>query len=199
VLHLAAAEVAIDDLLARPDARLEGDAGEEGAELVVLVLRPLFERVVVALVAVETDAEERLADVLGHLPGLFQRPVVVNRGIRQAAPLRGDELADELVVRLVRRDRLADPLAVRPDRLVAQRLGVALEQVGPLVGPEGDVIPTADQAIHQLLPLLAARGAVFQEGAGLLGRGDDASQVEVDPAEELGIRALVAGEDLLLL
>ena len=57
------------------------DLGEECGELIVLVLRPAFERVVVALIAVEAHCEEKLGRVLHDRVGFTEHLVVRSRRI----------------------------------------------------------------------------------------------------------------------
>ena len=76
--HFAAVVVGEDDFFARACARLERHAGEERAELVILILRPSLKGVIVAFIATEANAEERLADVFGDLAGFAERPEIVD-------------------------------------------------------------------------------------------------------------------------
>ncbi len=52
---------------AGPGSFLQSDLGEERRHLVVLVLRPAFEGMIVALVAVEADGQEQMRGVLHRL------------------------------------------------------------------------------------------------------------------------------------
>ena len=106
MLHFAAVVLVIDDLLGGNLERaarlgeddlladlalLEAHLSEVGAHFVVLVLRPLLERMIVALVAVEAHAQERLRDVLGHLARLAEDAEIIHRWIVVAAALRGKQ------------------------------------------------------------------------------------------------------------
>src|SRR4051812_43728412 len=83
MIHLAAVVIVVNDYFVAPLALLHRDPREERAKLVILILRPLLEGMIVALVAIEAYAQERLADVLGDFSGLAQRPVVIHfrRGV----------------------------------------------------------------------------------------------------------------------
>src|SRR5205807_6100701 len=86
------------------------DPAEEGGEAVVVVLRPALERVVVALGALEADAEEDLGGGLGAGLRVAQGAVVVGRGPGVGAAPAGDQLAGELVERLALGDALPYPV-----------------------------------------------------------------------------------------
>ena len=58
---------------------VEPDLGEERGRLVVLILRPAFERMVVALVAVEAHAQEKVGRVLHRRQRVAER-LVIGRG-----------------------------------------------------------------------------------------------------------------------
>jgi len=67
VLNFAAVVVAIDDHFAGLATGFELYLCEVGTELEILILRPFFEGVIVALVAVEANTQEGLRDVFGDL------------------------------------------------------------------------------------------------------------------------------------
>src|ERR1051325_5429872 len=108
---------------------------EISGEFVILVLRPPFEWVVVAFIAIETHAEEGLANVFSNFAGLAQNAVVIDRRIFVGVAFGEQDFADEFVVGLVFADRLADPIFILPDRFLAERFAAALQEVGPFVGP----------------------------------------------------------------
>ena len=75
----------------------------------------------------------------------------------ERAPLRGDDLADELVVGHVAAERVADPGVEVQDRLDPHAVGIGPEQVDPLVGPVVGVLGPLEQAIDQPRPLVGRR------------------------------------------
>src|SRR5439155_27210699 len=123
-LHQVAGKAA-DVLLAKRTA-FDGEAREVSAELVILSLRPFLERMIVALVAVEADTQERLTYVLGDLAWITQGPVVVHFGIQIRTSFGEQQLADEFIVRLVPRQGVFDPVVEHPNALLAQMLAVTL-------------------------------------------------------------------------
>ena len=104
MLHLAAVVLVINDLLGGDHERTAG-LGEDDlladlaffetnlrkvrAHLVILILRPLLERMVVTLVAVEAHAQEGLRDILGHLARLTEDAEIVHRRVLVAAAFCG--------------------------------------------------------------------------------------------------------------
>ena len=115
-LHQVAGETA-DGFLAERTA-LDRHAREVSAKLVVLLLRPLLKRMIMALVAVEPNAEEGLAHVLGNLARVAQRPVVIHLRVPIRTALGQQHLANKFVVRLVLRDGVLNPIAEHPDTLL---------------------------------------------------------------------------------
>ena len=83
VLVELVAAVVLDDLVLH--------AGEERGELVVVVLRPVVERMVVALGALHADAEEDLGRRLGADVRVAQGAVVVGRRLLVGAAPAGDQ------------------------------------------------------------------------------------------------------------
>ncbi len=77
VLGFAAAAVE-DDRLARIFAGLAADLGEEGDEAAVVIHRPAVERMVVALRALDADAEEGLRGVFRELQRIGLELVVID-------------------------------------------------------------------------------------------------------------------------
>ncbi len=145
-------------------AVLGADAGEERGEAVVVVLAVLLERMMVALGALQPHAEEELGRRLGQLRRIVGDAVVVGRAARVDRALGRDQLADELVERLVGAERLLDPVVHGPHALLAQLVAGVADQVGPLERPAGGVLVVVDvlgrvageaqQAIDQLRALV---------------------------------------------
>ena len=121
--------------------------------LVVLILRPAFERMVVALVAVETSREEKVRRVFHRLRGLAQNFPVTRGRVVLVGAVRGDDLAHELVVGHVFIHGIADPRAETFRAFLAEELRVDLEKIAPLVGPVLDEIHAADELIDDRLAL----------------------------------------------
>ena len=187
---------ATDEMVAAEGSRLEGHLGKEGAELVILVLGPAFERVIVAFVAVEPNPQKRLGNIFGHLAGISQSPEVIAGRIFKGAALGEHQVAGELVEGTICRKLVADPAAEHPDTLLTQVFGIALEQVCELVGPEFRVRGGSDEAVHQGLPLLGGPGGVGEESPHRLRCRRLPSDVQRDSSDELGVVAQFAGIDL---
>ena len=82
-----------DDLLARVFAVLAADLGEERDEAAVVVHRPAVERMVVALRALDADAEEGLRGVFRELQRVALELVVIGGRILEVRAGGADELA----------------------------------------------------------------------------------------------------------
>ena len=185
--------VRVDHLILGQGPGLPLDPREEGGEAVIVVLGPALERVVVALGALDPDAEEELGRGLGRVLRVAADPVVVRGRVPERRAVGGEQLADELVERGV-------PLQVGPDPAVegVRPLGldqpaVGPEDVGELQSPEVGELRATQQAVDQPRPTVGA--GVGQERLDLLGRGEDPHGVERGPAEELGVGANLGRAD----
>ena len=97
------------------------------------------------------------------------------------------------------RDLALDPLTEDPDAFLTQVLAVALEQVGPFVRPALDIIFAAQQFTHDLLAFLLAGRFIGKEGADFFHLRRQSRQIQIDPAQKLGIGANVRRKNLHLL
>ena len=111
---LAAARVLRRRVAGREDRlAAHADRREEREHPGIVALGPAVGRVVVALGAGDTDAEEDLRDAARRLAGLGRDPEEVPRRHVAQRPLRRHQLAGELVERLILRERFPDPAVVR--------------------------------------------------------------------------------------
>jgi hypothetical protein len=115
---------------------LAANVGEVGGQAVIVGLSPGVIRMIMTSRALESDAEEDLADGLGRGRGVAVGPVEAGRRIGVIRAGRGDESTNEEVERDVGGDLVAKPALEDPDALRPHRLLLIPEQVGPLQGPE---------------------------------------------------------------
>src|SRR5205085_2570201 len=113
-------------------AALEPNAREEGGKGIVIRLPPFFIGMMVALRALDADAEKYLARRLRKLRRTPGYAIVVGGAVRVGAALRDDQLAHELVQRTVLAHRGMDPVRIGPHPLFAELLPVVAQQVAPL-------------------------------------------------------------------
>ena len=91
-----------DHLVVEPEPLpFEPHAREEGGQPVIVLLRHRLEGVVVALRALDADAQEELRRRLGRVFGRPRDPVEVGRGRVDRVPPAGQDLPRELVERPV--------------------------------------------------------------------------------------------------
>ena len=108
---------------------------EVGGGLEVLVLRPAFEGMVVALVAVEPHAQEEVRGVL-HRGGRVAQRLEVGRGwVLAVGAGRCEDLSGELVVGRVGGDVGTDPFTQALGTLGTEEFRIHLQQVSPLIRP----------------------------------------------------------------
>src|SRR5262249_39947515 len=155
VAHLLVQRVVEDHVLVTGVPHFE-HAAEEGGQAPELILAPGLIWMVVALRAIEPAAEEH-ADLFGHSLAGRSDHIVGKEVTRGTVVARGRQaLASDLVVGLVGRDILADPLGVHTAPLgpYAVREDGHTEDVVETEGPVVDELGRADERVDQLFPLL---------------------------------------------
>src|SRR2546423_7854853 len=105
---------------------LDGDLREVSPELVVLVLGPFFERMIVTLITIETNAQKCLAHVLRDFARFAQHPQVVDGRIFVTTALSSQERTNHFVVRHITRNLAFNPFPKDPDALLPKVFAVAL-------------------------------------------------------------------------
>ena len=149
----------IDDFLARLRTRFARHLREERAEAVVIVLAPLLIRMMMALRALQPQTEEQLRRVLHLRVGRLHLTIPSHRRIFRDVTRRREHFADELIIRLVAHEAVANP---RVERIRAAhiRLGLAIhvaalipQQRTPHVREIIRVITTRQQRVNPLVPL----------------------------------------------
>ena len=182
----------------------------ERHDLEILAMRERVELMRVALRAAEREAEPRRAgcgDAIGHrvktelvridaallvqhrVTVKARRDFLIER--RAGQHVSRDLLDGELIERLVRIERVDDPVAIRPDAarailFVAIRVGVA-RQVEPLAGPALAIAGRSEQLVGERFHCgvrIADRG--LDEVVLLLRRRRDAREIEVKSAAQRG-------------
>jgi hypothetical protein len=98
------------------------------------------------------------------------------RSLLEGASLRRDHLPDELVVRQVLAERLADPGVKVPDGLDPDPVRVGPEEVHPLVGPVVGVFGAKQEPVDESNALVGV--ALGEERSCLLGGRQPADRVE---------------------
>ena len=168
---------------------LDTRARQECRQPVEVVLGEVFQRVVVALGALEPLSQEQAGDGWDRLLDFEllehevdrRMPEVAGRAHRRVA-LRREHGAHRLVVGPVLADRVVQPAL---ERAVGAALGVVLgiaEPVLELHQPVGGVLVTVQQPIHEGGAFVGA--VARKKGLGLVCRGQDADSVQVHPAQE---------------
>ncbi len=178
-----------DDGLAAGGIGAELHLGKEGAEVIVLVLRPTLEGVIVALVAVEARGEEKVRGVLHRLGGFAQDLPIAGGRVVLGRAGRGDDLPDELVVWSIGRDFLADPIAEQLHAFAAEELRIHLQHVGPFVRPVVHEFRRADQLVDHGIALFPHGASLGDERAHLVRGGGQAGEIEIHTAQKIGIGA----------
>src|SRR3990172_9058375 len=135
---------------------------------------------VMALGTLQANAKKELADRCTNLNRIGTITKDDGGTVAPRAPLRRQQLADELAVRFVRPKRLAEPSVQRPDSLHAHAIRIGPQQVGPLVGPEVGVLRTIEQLVDQ--PLALVQTGVGEEGSRFLGSRQPADRAQIGPA-----------------
>ena len=160
----------VDDLLVGQVALLPADLREEGGKPVIIVLSPALERVIVALGALDSHAEEKLGGRLDGRLRVAADPIVVRRGIAKRRALGGQQGADKLVHRNVAFERFANPAMEGISPLGLDQPAVGAEDVGKLERPEVVELRPHEQPVDDVIAPLSsgrsARNALTSSGVG---------------------------------
>ena len=144
----------------------------------------------VALGALDADAEEDLADPprrnFGRAEGFENR----GRAVGAHAPFRGDHIAGELIVRPVLGELPADPARHGDRALRRHGVFVHFQNIGPFHRPEVGVLGTFQKLVDQLGPFVRRR--ICEEGTRFQRRRQSADHVEEDAAQEGGVVGQIA-------
>ena len=171
-----------DDGVARIVAVLHADAREQIRHLVILRLRPLFQRMIVAARAGEALAQKRLRGVFGDLDRVLVQDEVIQRAVLPRAAGAGEDLAGEFVPRLVLFDAVANPVVEGPHRVRTKLAARDQQQIGPFVGPVVDELVALEKLVDQLRALV--RRLVGQEVLDFFGGGQNAGGIQIRAADE---------------
>ena len=109
------------------------NAGEEIGKGVILIVGPLFHRVVMALCTADGGAEKGDADGLGALGGLIVKDEKVTRTIFQCAPGDREQIAHHGIPGRVGSDMATDPIVVRPHGRGGEFITIHEQQIAPAV------------------------------------------------------------------
>src|SRR5262249_2475671 len=157
--------------------RLAADASEGGADAVIVVLRPAFERVVMAFGALNANAEEELRRSLGGVLRVLAGAPVIGSGVFVGAAAGREQLAGEFIERLVVADRLIQPEPELLHSRGVELLGVRAEHVAGDQSPVGSKVVRIDERIDQPIALVGA--LIGQKGLRFLNVRESARSVEI--------------------
>src|SRR5262245_31230086 len=113
-MRLLASRLREDDGLARKNAKLLtvllAEPTKERRHAATVVLAPFFERMVVAFRALQTDAEKHLSRRLRPILGRAANAVIVRRAFCERGAFSEENLARELIERLIISQAGANPV-----------------------------------------------------------------------------------------
>ena len=168
---------------------LAAQPGEEASQAVVIVLAPALVGMMMALGALQAQAEKDLGSVGHWLVQLIvaHLPVPVDGG--GVVPFAGgrDDAADELVVGPVAADHVAEPVVEGVGRLLGPGQAGVAQDTAPAHGEIGGVVLGVEQTVDQPCPLVDM--LVGQEGTDFVHARQLAAQVEGNPADEFAVGA----------
>ena len=123
---------------------LQGHLGEISGQMIVLILGPALEGMIVAFVAIEPRGEEKMGRILHRLRGRAENLPITGRRILASRACRGQNFASKLIVGRVLLDLVANPRAEQVGAFGPQELAIALEEIGPFIGPKINVLRAAN-------------------------------------------------------
>ena len=186
VAHLAVAAIPHDVLVGIEPALL-ADLAEERGDAVVVVHRPPLERVVVALRALQSHAQEHLRGLLRDEMRLARDELEVGRRVRERRPRRSEQLAHRLVERALLLELRAQPTSEHRGALLLHRQRVDLQHVGPHRRLQCRERRPFEQFVDE--PRALVRPRIGDKRAHRVWRRQRAEQVDVDATHELLVAA----------
>ena len=150
-------------------------ARKERGQLVIIVLRQLVERMIVALGALHANAEEDLGKRFGANLRVAQGPIIIGRRLLVRAAAAGDKRAGEFVERCIIGNVLANPAVEDLDAGFVELLLLDAQEVGPLERPGVGELGPIQKRVDQ--PGALAGPRVGEELARLLGRRQQSGQI----------------------
>src|SRR6059036_3717360 len=103
--------------------------------MVILVLRPAFERMVVTFVSVEPGGQEEVGGVFHRFGWCAEYLPIARSGILARGTRGGENFPGKFVVGPIGLDLIANPGAERFCSFGAEELAIALKQVSPFICP----------------------------------------------------------------
>ncbi len=190
----------VDDSFAGIFPVFASDLGEEGDESAVVFHGPAVERMVVALGALDPDAEEGLGGVFCVLEGVGFREEEVGGWVLEVRTVSAQEACCDFVERQVVVELFLDPGVVGDDRFVVHLpllIGRNLEEFAPLERPDVDKLVPCDEAIDEFLALGGV--LVVDELFDLFAGGEDTVDIDVSAPREGGVIAQSARNEAKVL
>src|SRR5581483_11499884 len=105
---------------------------EKRRETVIIFLTQRLVGVMMALGALQTDAQGDLRSCFGKILRIAGDAVVVGRPVAKSRAARGEQLPDKTIERLVVTERGRQPIMQRPHALLTDGVAVGPNQIGPL-------------------------------------------------------------------
>src|SRR5262249_46306506 len=164
--------------LIRQDLVLHGC--KKGSQAVVILLRPAVKGMIVAASALETEAEEHLADGFCSNLRVSQCAIEVCRRMAIGTAAGGKQFSRELVQRFVVGNALPEPLVEYLHALPVEHLFFNAEQVRPLLRPELGKLRSLQYFVYEAATFI--RPTIIEEPAGLDDRRQKAQGVKKRPA-----------------
>src|SRR4051794_32901076 len=130
---------------------------KKGGELVIVGLTPFLVRMMMALGAFHSDAEEDLTNKGAGLDRLALVSKDYRGPIFMCAALGCEQFAHELIIRLVLPETVAQPEIEQVDRFHADARWIGANQIAPLNRPMIAVRRIVQQALYDLLAFVSVR------------------------------------------
>ena len=185
-----------DVLRRRLETRIEPrlDPREKRCHAGIIVGRPVFKGMVMALGTLKPHAAKKLADRLGLSGRVAADPVEIDRRVDGARTAGGQEFARHPIERRVRGKIGPQPLVQAGRALLLHRLAARAENVGPLERPEIGKTGRIEQPFDQ--PFALIRRRIAEKSASDGRRRHGAGDIQRRTAQKLGIGAQLRRDDL---
>ncbi len=182
------AALVIYDVLIRQTALGPAHLGKEGGQLVIIFLTPLFKGVMMALGALNSRTEKKLGGILELVLHRLHFPVPSDGRVVNHFTGGSHHFSDELVVRLVLVQAVANPCVESVITSLVGSLGALVSEKGrPFVGKEVRVIGAGQQSVDQLVALVLI--LIGKKGLGFLRSRQTTTDIDRYSTNEGGIVA----------
>ena len=187
----------VNDLFVRLRALLATNPSEGGGNPVVVILRPFFERMIVALGTLNPNSQEELSGRFGGVVRVSTCSPVAGSGVLEDAAAGCQQFVSQLVEPLVRTNSVVDPSLEFVDSSRREFFAIGTKNVAPLERPELGKVVALKQRVNQFCP--AVTGCCGKKSLCFVDARQSPGQIEIRSSQEFFVGANIGRKNLKLL